>query len=441
MANGYNKTLTSQIFNQNAVLSENLLGGEMQNPSRLLAKIGGNPAHIYEDMLDDDHIFAVSEILISGILRHNWRINSNKKSEIKRLTEMFNLLPIRDVVSNIVYGKLKGMSIFEVVWAYENKKYFIKNLIPLKNTDFSLDSENNLIYKENMMVFDDKKYKYKFLKYINKPYENPYGVAELLKCYYPWQFKRGGWKFWMTTTEKYGVPTMVVDFDPTDVDGGPEGIKAKAEELAEAFSNIDSDAVVVTNGLGSKSQIKVIEVTAKSDEFMNLIEKAEASISKVIIGTHVIMDGSNGGSRALSEVAANINFRFKVQTLIYSICECLNELLLWESIIQTGKNNPYGNEFIIPYVNIQDWEKIREAIQLGIPVSKKSVYYYVPEPEDEDDIFIIETKVPDIDKDLKKGTKESKSDTSDDRRSKTKKQTQETREETSIPGKQVTDGE
>jgi phage gp29-like protein len=353
------------------------------------------------------------------------------ESEALRLTNLFKKLPISDTIENIIYGKLKGMAVFELVWGFNNGSgYYLKDIVPLDATKIAVNGKNEIIY-DNLYNVSDEKYKYKFIVYRNKSYQNPYGVAEILKCYYAWLFKKAGWKFWMVTTEKYSVPTLIVNFDPSEIDDP----QLKADELATAFYNIQSDAVIVTNGLSDKNGIVKLDVNAKADEFRTLINKAEEAISKVIIGTHVLMDGTSGGSRSLAEVAANINFRYKVQALIIEVCSVFNKLLILESELQTGKENPYNNEFTIPYVNIQDWEKTREAITLGIPVSKKSIYYHVDKPIDDEDIFVQEPKVTSVAYDHPNITDEKDADTDDTRGRKTIPKKQETREATKDTGK------
>ena len=210
------KYLTDQLFEGGDLIS-GTNAGILPNPDKLLEKIGGD-RQIYDDMLNDDHISSVVDILVSGVLRHPWYVQSDNKKKQKELENEFKKLKIHDVIKTIIIGKLMGMAIFEIVWENIKGVWTIKKLLPLDNRDFSFDSEGNMIYQKQYKVFD-KKYKYKFLIYKNQPQKNPYGVAEILKCYYPWQFKKGGWRFWLTTTEKYGVPTIVVEYDEDSIIG------------------------------------------------------------------------------------------------------------------------------------------------------------------------------------------------------------------------------
>lgn len=430
------KLLTTKIFS-GGDLATNLDFSELPNPDKILRNSGKSASDLFQNMMEDDHIYSVSEILISGILRHQWKLSSDNEKHKNILQAAFDKNGnIRNMIKGITLGRLRGMAIFEVVWEITKDGYVPTGIEQLPATDFTIDKNCVITHVPSGTKFDGDEYKYKFIVYRNNPAENPYGVAELLKCYYPWQFKKGAWRFWMTTTEKYGVPTMVVEVDVEEVD--EDKINEKMDIVASAFYNADSDTVIVTNGLKDQG-VHVLDTKGKAADFEKLIDKAEAAISKVIIGTHVLMDGSNGGSRALAEVAANINFRFKVQETILDICNCVNTIIEWFNILQFGiSENKYNTKFLIPYINIQEWEKIREAIDRKVPVSKKAIYQHVPEPENDDDIFIGPDAAISKDKDIKTPTKETKSDTDDTRKRKTDKKQDEPRVDTSVPGKQNT---
>jgi len=430
------KLMTTKIFSGGElVVSTGFM--DMPNPDKVLSNSGKSAGELFQNMMEDDHIFSVTEILISGILRHQWKLSSDNVKHKKILEDAFNKGGnIRNMVKGIALGRLRGMAIFEVIWEVGPNGYVPSEINQLNSTDFTIDANMNITHVPSGTKFDIEEYKYKFIIYRNNPAENPYGVAELLKCYYPWQFKKGAWRFWMTTTEKYGVPTMVVEVDIEEVN--EDKITEKIDEVASAFYNADSDTVIVTNGLKDNG-LHVVESKGKAGDFEKLINKAEAAISKVVIGTHVLMDGTNGGSRALAEVSANINFRFKVLESILDICQCVSELIGWFNFLQTGNlENKHKTVFTIPYINIQEWEKIREAIDRKIPVSLKAIYQHIPQPENDDDIFIAPDSAPDKDNDIKKITQDTKSDTDDTRKAKTDKKKDEPRIDTSVPGKQNT---
>jgi len=392
--------------------------GVVPNPDKVLKALQENGVQaneVYDDILNDDHVTSVIDVLVAGILRHPWKIRSKNKKKEKFVTEALKLVKIREVVYSLVLGMLTGMKSFEIMWKIQNGFKLPTEMIALKNSDIELDAKKGLFHKEAGIYFND--HPMKFLTYINKETENPYGVAEILKCYYPWQFKKAGWRFWLTTVEKYGVPTLVVEYDSETVDDDDE----KVDELAAAFYNTESDSVIVTNNL---KDLHILEAGGSAGDFKTLIDQAEQSISKVIVGTHVIMDGQSGGSRALAEIHANINFRFKVQTAIYNIAETINKLVNWIVDLNFSENDG-STEFVIEYVNIQEWEKTREAIGLGVPVSLKSIYTHVAEPEDESDIFLADQfLLNDPNNDDKSITKEGKEEDSGRKKKEDSKKTE-----------------
>jgi len=357
----------------------------LPNPDRLLRNIHRDNFEatydIYQDILSDDHVSTVMEVLEAGVLRHKPFIRSKNDEERVRYDKEFKKLKIRNVIKQLVEGKFTGMSNFEIMWDVVDGSKVITKLIPLDNKDFTAKDGDVLFYKDTFNT-EDPSLKYKFLIHRNKPYKNPYGVAEILKCYYPWQFKKGGWRFWLTTTEKYGVPTLVVEYDEAETDDSDE----VASDLANAFFNIENDSVVVANNL---KELHVVESKAKAVEFKTLIDMCEQSISKVIVGTPILTSSGDAGGKALAEIQANLNYRYKVQSLIADISETINVLIEYSiDLNTTDGENKNDTEFGIEYVDIQDFEKIIKVMDRGVAVSKKVLYKHVPEPEDEDDIFL-----------------------------------------------------
>ncbi len=398
------------------------------NPDRLIQQITGNSMlsiyDIMDDILSDGHVASVVELLSSGVLRYRPYIKSESTGE-KVLYENMLLdkkLAMRDIIKQLVEGSLKGMAVFEIMWRRENGMEVIDKLIPLDNRDFKADCNGNLIWKGKIPI-NDPLYKYKFLVYRNKPYKNPYGVAEILKCYYPWQFKKAGWRFWMTTTEKYGVPTLVVEYDEAESDNTDSVETA----LAEAFFNIASDSVVVANNL---KDLHIVESKAKAVEFKTLIDVCEQEISKVIVGTPILASSGKEGNRALAEIHANINYKYKLQNLILDISNVINTLIDYSLEINTGsKENKNNTEYVIEYVDVQEWEKMVQAIDRSIPISKKVMYKHIPEPENEEDSFVADlpmntqNNVDMRDTDEKIITKETQTETDNDTDGKQKNNT------------------
>ncbi len=403
------------------------------NPDKILKTLQANGVSVqelYEDMLSDDHIASVVEVLVSGILRHPWNITGKDKAKTDFIKKVFSgeQLKVRELIYSLVLGHLIGRKTYEVKWENQDGWWVPLKMTVIPNTSLEVTSDKGLFHPDTGIYLDE--HPRKFLTSINKEIENPHGVAEILKCYYPWQFKKAGWRFWLITSEKYGVPTLVVEYDSENVDDDDE----KTDELATDFYNIENDSVIITNNL---KDVHVIESRGSSEDFKVLIDQAEQAISKIIVGTHVIMDGQSGGSRALAEIHANINFRFKVQTAIYSIVNTLNRLCQWAIDLNFMENDGDTN-FAINYVNIQEWEKIREAIDRDIEVSLEAVYMHVPQPKNKKDIFIKPAVGPLVIQDEKNPTKETKSDTDDGRKKKDDKKKEETRTETSQPGKEQT---
>ena len=58
-------------------------------------------------------------------------------------------------------------------------------------------------------------------------YNNPYGAPYMEAAYWPWQFKRMGWEYWLTATERFAVPSIIALFEQSD--------ETKAQQIASTL--------------------------------------------------------------------------------------------------------------------------------------------------------------------------------------------------------------
>lgn len=131
----------------------------------------------------------------------------------------------------------------------------------------------------------------KFFLTVRQPtYRNPYGQALYSRLYWPWFFRKEGWKFWMQHLERWGTPFLI-----GHTNGNAE---AMAKALAKALKN-----ATMAVGEGDKVEGLSMAGTAHFEVF----ERAVTSrVQKVILGQTLTTDagGSSGksGSFALGKV-------------------------------------------------------------------------------------------------------------------------------------------
>ena len=153
-------------------------------------------------------------------------------------------------------------------------------------------------------------------------YANPYGFADLSMCFWPTVFKRGGLKFWVTFTEKFGTPWVVAK-TPRGTPG-PEQDKLLDQLEAmvqDAVAVIPDDASVEIAGASDKgSSAELYErllMFCRSEVAIALLgqnQSTEASANKAsaTAGLEVAKDIRDGDAR-LCEAAVNELLRWVVQ--------------------------------------------------------------------------------------------------------------------------------
>lgn len=125
---------------------------------------------------------------------------------------------------------------------------------------------------------------------------NPYGVALMSSCFWPWTFKTGGWRYFVKYCERHGLPWPVGRY--------PQGTGDKEiEELGVALANmIEAGYIVAPDGTG-------LELLTPSSSGSNLpqealIDRANREMSKALTGQAMVSELQGVGARAASETAA-----------------------------------------------------------------------------------------------------------------------------------------
>ncbi|QAR34138.1 DUF935 family protein [Geovibrio thiophilus] len=337
----------------------------MPNPDVILSK-NGLRLSIFDEMLADAHISAKLEQLRHGVLAYEWSIipaDSTKEAAktadyVRRnLKDMPNFLQeLEEMLSAVEYG----FSVTEIVWRKEGAHWLAEKLLNRNPARFLFDSEGGLFMADGggKTELDEK---YKFIIHRHMPRnENPYGSPVLSKCYWPWMFKKAGFRFWLTVAEKFGVPTVLAMFNS---DGGEE-TRRRAQALAESLSGIQNDAAVA---LANVEKVQVLESRGSSEDFAKLIEVCNGEISKAVTGEILTSDTGSGASYALAKEHSR-TFGIKAAKTAASLAGTVNSTLVrWIAELNFGSGCKLPS-FVFEEKKYADWTTIREAAQAGMDV-------------------------------------------------------------------------
>lgn len=273
----------------------------LPDPDPILRKIGKD-INVYRELLTDPHLFATIQQRKAGVLSLNWelqQLNSNQ-NEYDLINGLFNQLDFENLIDQILNTPLFGFTVFEITWQ-KNGNYLLPSKIEEKPQEwFFFDQFNQLNLRENLnsaILQGDPVNPFKFILVQHKPtYQNPYGERVLSRCFWPVTFKRGGLKFWITFTEKYGNPFLVGKL--------PRGsAQQDIDNLLSNLENMVQDAVAVIPD-DSSVDIKEPQRSSSVEVFRELMNFQNSEISKAILTQTLTTEVQDTGTYAASQTMA-----------------------------------------------------------------------------------------------------------------------------------------
>lgn len=289
------------------------LNGLLPDPDVVLQKAGLTPAAYY-DLMSDGHVAGSVMQRKSRVKRMRLNIISGDPGDAKAdaaaemVQEQFSYIErLPEVVSEILDAPFYGATYLELFWNRlpissdrPNGQVVLQNVMAKPFEWFVYDEDGNLRAKSinqswgfDLIVLPENK----FVAAVNDgSYRNPYGERAAKRCFWPYQFKKGGLRFWAEFLEKYGMPFL----------RGQMNSKTSDDDLTSFHNDLASmvrNGVVVTRSEGDE-KIDVIEAGGKgasSDAYKAYKNAMNLEISKAILGETLTIENSESGSQAATE--------------------------------------------------------------------------------------------------------------------------------------------
>ena len=292
---GMKKGITEEIATRKRALNFYSLANILPDPDIVLKK-QGKDIRIYKELLCDPHVFACTQSRKAGVLSLDWEINRglDKDQNAEDIENLLKKLDIQKLMSDILDATQFGFQPLEIMWKREKSGHIMPERVTAKPPEwFCFDDDNNLKFrtKENYYgeIVPDKKF---LLAQNNPSYNNPYGERTLSRVFWNVTFKKGGLKFWVVFTEKYGMPHLIGKH--------PRGsTKEETNSLADMLEDMVQDAIAV---IPDDSSIEIQEASKSSSAeiYEKLIDKMNTEISKAILGQTLTTEIGSTGSYAAS---------------------------------------------------------------------------------------------------------------------------------------------
>ncbi|HBE44262.1 MAG TPA: DUF935 domain-containing protein [Deltaproteobacteria bacterium] len=327
-------TFAEEIATRKRSIDFYSLGMYLPNPDPVLKK-QGKDITIYKELLSDGHLGGCVSSRKAGVKSLEWGIDRGKaKSRQTRLIEdLFKSLPINDIIDTILDAVFFGYQPIEVMWERAGNYILPKDVVGKPPEWFVFSQENELRFrtKDNYINGEELPDKKFLIPRHCATYQNPYGFPELSRCFWPITFKRGGMKFWVIFTEKYGMPYLIGK--------KPRGTsKEETDALADVLENMVQDAVAV---IPDDSSVEIKEASGKSasaDIYERLLEFCKTEVSIAILGQNLTTEVKGGSyAAAQSHMAVRQDIVDSDKKLV---ANTLNELIRWIFEINFGSGEP-----------------------------------------------------------------------------------------------------
>ena len=320
---GMKKGITEEIATRKRALNFYSLANILPDPDIVLKK-QGKDIRIYKELLCDPHVFACTQSRKAGVLSLDWEINRglDKDQNAEEIEKLLKRLDLQKIISDILDATQFGFQPLEIIWKRDKSGHIMPERVTAKPPEwFCFDDDNNLKFrtKENYYgeIVPDKKF---LLAQNNPSYNNPYGERTLSRVFWNVTFKKGGLKFWVVFTEKYGMPHLIGKH--------PRGsTKEETNSLADMLEDMVQDAIAV---IPDDSSIEIQEASKSSSAeiYEKLIDKMNTEISKAILGQTLTTEIGSTGSYAASNTHMQVR-----QDIIDSdkklVEGVINQLIQW----------------------------------------------------------------------------------------------------------------
>lgn len=249
----------------------------LPNPDYILQKTG-KTIKVYRELLADPFVAGCLTSRKAGVLSLEWDIDreQSKTKQAQFIKTIFNNLQIYKIINAVLDAIAYGYSVFEIIWERLNEYLIPVDLRQKPAEWFLFTSEGELLFKTKKQLNGEPVPFGKFLVATNEgSYANPYGKSVLSRCFWPTMFKKGGLKFWVTFTEKFGNPwTLIkvpVNFTQSQID-----------EVVEAFDKMIQDGIAVYKE-NIDTQL-IFPNTSSIEVFEKMIQYCKDDISMAFLG-------------------------------------------------------------------------------------------------------------------------------------------------------------
>ncbi|HNC51206.1 MAG TPA: DUF935 family protein [Accumulibacter sp.] len=320
--------LADMLATRANALDFSALLGVLPNPDPIL-RAQGKSIEVYRDLRVDAHVGSCCRRRKSAVKALEWGIDRGqaRAGVSKAIESMLADVDLDRLIGDCTEAVLYGYQPIEIGWGKVGD-LIVPRLLEAKPPEwFVFDADNLLRLKTRRSPFvgealPERKF---LLPRQDATYQNPYGFPDLSMVFWPTLFKKGGVKFWLKFTEKYGMPFPVGK--------QPRGAsEAERSTLLDSLEAMVQDAVAV---IPDDSSVELLSVsnTAHADLYEKLVMFCRSEVSIALTGTNQTTEASSNKASAMAGLEVAHDLRDGDAEVVAA---AINQLIQWICEINWG---------------------------------------------------------------------------------------------------------
>lgn len=315
------KDLINEIATRAASVDGWSFGHYLPNPDPVLKKMGKDIS-AYRELLSDGQVRAGVRRRKAAIKGLEWRITPTGNNKVdEQLNAMFENLKLNRIITEMLNATLFGYQVSEILWQKQDSLLVPVDIVGKPQEWFIFDTDNRLRFKtKDNSIEGELLPEQKFLVTTQEATAtNPYGLGDLAQCFWAATFKKGGFKFWLEFTEKYGSPWLVGKHPR-------QTSETDKAELADALEEMIGTAIAV---VPDDSKVEILEAAGKgasSDAFQAFLNFCKAEINIALLGQNQTTEQESNRASATAGLEVVEDIRNDDKAIIE---ETFNQLLEW----------------------------------------------------------------------------------------------------------------
>lgn len=316
------KSLSDQIATRSRSIDFYGLGMYLPNPDPVLKALGKD-IKVYRELRADAHVGGCIRRRKAAVKALEWGLDRDKaKSRVaKSIESIFADLDLSQIITQMLDAVLYGYQPMEIMWGKVGS-YLVPVDVVGKPADWFLYSPENelrLRTRQNMIQGEELPPRKFLVPRQDASYDNPYGFADLSMCFWPTTFKKGGLKFWVQFTEKYGAPWVIGKHPRSASD-------SETNLLLDSLEDMVQDAVAV---IPDDSSVEIKEAAGKTgstEVYERLLHFCRSEVSIALLGQNQTTEADSTRASAQAGLQVTRDIRDGDKAIVE---EAFNTLIRW----------------------------------------------------------------------------------------------------------------